>query len=59
MQSYKMCITSLFLKDEIAIDVNCEIKVTNITGPLASYLDEGTWAIVTTDTEQMEVTCSL
>ena len=59
MQSYKMCVISLFLKDESAIDENCEMKVTNITGPLALYLDEGTWAIATTDTEQMEVTCSL
>ena len=59
MQSYKMCNISLFLKDEIAIDENCEIKVTNITGPLALYLDEGTLAIATTDTEPIEVTCSL
>lgn len=59
MQSSKMCIFSLFLKDEIAINDNCEMKVMNITGPLALYLDQGTWAIATTDTEQMEVTCSL
>ena len=59
MQSYEMCIISLFLKDEIAIDENCEMKVTNITGPLALYLDESTWVIATTDTEQIEVTCSL
>ena len=59
MQSSKLCVISLFLKDEIAISENCEMKVINITGPLALYLDQGTWAIATTDTEQMEVTCPL
>ena len=59
MQSSKMCIIALFLKDEIAIDKNCEMKVINITGPVALYLDQGTWAIATTDTEQMKVTCPL
>ena len=59
MQSSKLCVISLFLKDEIAISENCEMKVINITGPLALYLDQGTWAISTTDTEQMEVTCPL
>ena len=59
MQSSKMCIIALFLKDEIAINENCEMKVINITGPGALYLDQGTWAIATTDTEQMKVTCPL
>ena len=59
MQSSKLCVISLFLKDEISISENCEMKVINITGPLALYLDQGTWAIATTDTEQMEVTCPL
>ena len=59
MQSSKMCIIALFLKDEIAINENCEMKVINITGPVALYLDQGTWAIATTDTEQMKVTCPL
>ena len=57
MQSSKMCIIALFLKDETAIIENCEMKVMNITGPLALYLDNGTWAIATADIEQMEVTC--
>ena len=59
MQSSKMCIIALFLKDEITINENCEMKVINITGPVALYLDQGTWAIATTDTEQMKVTCPL
>ena len=59
MHSSKMCIIALFLKDDTAINENCEMKVINITGPLALYLDQGTWAIATTDTEQMEVTCPL
>ena len=59
MQSSKLCVISLFLKNEISISENCEMKVINITGPLALYLDQGTWAIATTDTEQMEVTCPL
>ena len=59
MHSSKLCAISLFLKDKIAISENCEMKVINITGPLALYLDQGTWAIATTDTEQMEVTCPL
>ena len=54
-----MCVISVFLKNEIAIDEKCEMKVTNITRLLALYLDEGTWAIATSDTEQMEVACSL
>ena len=59
MQSSKLCVISLFLKNQIAISENCEMKVINITEPLALYLDKGNWAIATTDTGQMEVTCPL
>lgn len=59
MKTSKMCVISLYLKDKATIDENCEMNVVNITGPLALYLDQGTWAIATTDSEQMEVTCPL
>ena len=57
MQSSKMCLIALFLKKENAISEYCEMKVMNISGPLALYLDDGTWAIATANIEQMEVTC--
>ena len=57
MQSSKMCLIALFLKNENAISEYCEMKVMNISGPLALYLDDGTWAIATANIEQMEVTC--
>ena len=57
MQSSKMCLIALFLKNENSISEYCEMKVMNISGPLALYLDDGTWAIATANIEQMEVTC--
>ena len=57
MQASKLCIFALFLKNETAINENCEFEMVNTTGPLAMYLDDGTWAISTTTIEQMEVTC--
>ena len=57
VKSSSLCVVALFLKDPVNIDNMCKLNVRNITSPRALYLDDGTWAIATSHTEQMEVTC--
>ena len=52
-----MCQTALFLKYN-KIQNQCKLAVANITGPQASYLDQGNWAISVTESTQMEIKCS-
>ena len=35
----------MFLKDNDRINKYCTLTMTNITGPKAMYLDQGSWAI--------------
>ena len=58
MQTSKWCVTALFLKNDDLINENCEMSVSNVTGPEAIYLDEGNWAIATVESDQMEITCT-
>ena len=53
-----MYLTALFFKDKNKIQNQCELAVTNITGPQANYLDQGNWAISVTEPTQMEIKCS-
>ena len=53
-----MHLTAVFLRDNIKIQNQCKLAVTNITGPQASYLDQGNWAISVTEPTQMEIKCS-
>ena len=55
MQSSNWCIFALFMKNEDLINANCGMSITNITGPVAIYLDQGNWAVATMEPDQMEV----
>ena len=57
MQSSNWCIFALFMKNEDLINANCGMSITNITGPVAIYLDQGNWAVATMEPDQMEVSC--
>ena len=52
------CLTALFLKNDNMIDVHCKIYVTNVNGSGAIYLDQGNWAVVTMEPDQMEISCN-
>ena len=51
------CVTALFFKDNDKIDTYCRCALSNITGPQASYLDQGLWAISVEEPVLMEVKC--
>ena len=53
-----MCLTVLFLKNNSKIDKHCKLAESDVNGPQANYLDQGTWAISITEETQMEVICS-
>ena len=50
-------VTALFFKDNDKIDNFCRLALSNITGPQASYLDQGLWAISVEKPVPMEVKC--
>ena len=58
IDSNPVCLTAIFLKDNNKIQNQCKLAVTNITGPQASYLDQGNWEISVTEPTQMEIKCS-
>ena len=58
MHIISWCLTALFLKNYQLVEENCEMSVTNVTGPEVVYLDQGNWAIATTEPDQMEITCT-
>ena len=39
------CLVAMFLKQDNRINNDCQLTVTNITGPQAIYLNQGLWAI--------------
>ena len=47
----------MFLRQDNRIDKDCQLTVTNITGPQAIYLDQGLWAISVNKPTQMEIRC--
>ena len=47
----------MFLKQDNRIDKDCQLTVTNITGPQAIYLDQGLWAKSVDKPTQMEIRC--
>ena len=47
----------MFLKDNDRINKYCTLTMTNITGPQAMYLDQGSWAISVEKPTQMEIRC--
>ena len=50
------CVTAVF-KDDDKIDISCRLALSNITGPQASHLDQGLWAIPVEELASMEVKC--
>ena len=44
----------MFLKKDNRINKDCQLTVTNITGPQAIYLDQGLWAVSVDKPTQME-----
>ena len=53
----KWCLAALFLKQNDMINKYCPLSITNITGPQAIYLDQGSWAISIEKPTQMEIRC--
>ena len=53
----KLCLVAMFLKQNDRINKDCQLAVTNITGPQAIYLDQGLWAISIDKSTQMEIRC--
>ena len=53
----KWCLVAMFLKQDNRINKDCQLTVTNITGPQAIYLDQGLWAISVDKPTQMEIRC--
>ena len=53
----KLCLVAMFLKQNDRINKDCQLAVTNITGPQAIYLDQGLWAISIDKPTQMEIRC--
>ena len=47
----------MFLKQNNRINKDCQLTITNITGPQAIYLDQGLWAISVDKPTQMEIRC--
>ena len=47
----------MFLKHNDRINKYCPLSITNITGPQAIYLDQGSWAISIEKPTQMEIRC--
>ena len=50
-------ITAMFFKDNDKISTYCKVAINNITGPQASYLDQGHWAISIEKPTPMEIKC--
>ena len=53
----KWCLVAMFLKDNDRINKYCTLTMTNITGPQAMYLDQGSWAISIEKSSQMQIRC--
>ena len=54
----KLCIIALFMKDNVLIKENCKniIKL-NALSPMAEYLSDGTWVVVTNTPLRMTIVC--
>lgn len=57
VDSIQWCITAMFFKDNNKINKYCQVEIANVTGPQATYLDEGNWAISVLQTTHMEIRC--
>ena len=53
----KWCLVALFLKQDIRVYKDCQLSMTNISGPQAIYLDQGSWTISVEKPTQMEIRC--
>ena len=53
----KWCLVAMFLKQDIRVNKDCQLSMTNISGPQAIYLDQGSWAISVEKPTQMEIRC--
>ena len=51
------CVTAMFFKDNDRINKYCKVKINNITGPQANYLDKGHWAISVETITEIEIKC--
>ena len=54
----KLCLVAMFLKQNDTMNTDCQLAVTNITGPQAIYLDQGLWAISIDKPTEMEIRCA-
>ena len=48
----------MYSKDDKLINKYCRLEISNITGPTANYLDQGSWAISVEKPTQMEIRCT-
>ena len=48
----------MYSKDDKLINKYCSMEISNITGPTANYLDQGSWAISVEKCTQMEIRCT-
>ena len=56
----KLCIVALFMENEKAITQNCQVNVVpKAILPLAEYLSNGLWIVVTTEPFKLSVNCQL
>ena len=53
----KWCLVAMFLKQDNRINKDCQLTITNITGPQAIYLDQGLWAISVDKPIEIEIRC--
>ena len=52
------CLPAMYSKDDKLINKYCSLEISNITGPTANYLDQGSWAISVEKPTQMEIRCT-
>ena len=52
------CLPAMYSKDDKLINKHCTLEISNITGPTANYLDQGSWAISVEKPTQMEIRCT-
>ena len=54
VDSSTWCLPAMYCKDDKLINKYCSLEISNITGPTANYLDQGSWAVSVEKPTQME-----
>ena len=52
------CLPAMYSKDDKLINKYCNLEISNITGAMANYLDQGSWTISVEKPTQLEIKCT-